>query len=370
MAGLVGLVVNPVAGMGGRVGLHGTDGPELLAEARRRGAAPVTASRAARALRRLAAHRGVRLLAAPASMGADVVAAVGGEAELLDLALGDVTSGVDTTGAAAMLAAAGVDLVLFAGGDGTAADVVRGTGTSVPILGVPSGVKMRSGVFAAGADLAGDLAGEFLAREVRAVAPAEIVDVSDAASPLGALVAMAVVPDLGDGRLLGAKSSAAAGSAAELDALCAAVAGELVPGRLYLFGPGGTTGKILEHLGLAATPLGVDAARDGRLLQADASERELLALVAASPDAALVLGVIGGQGVLLGRGNQQLSAAVLARLSPGALMIVASARKLAALGAPVVWADLGGEDVPWLGGYHRVRVAPARYQIVRVVLTR
>ena len=121
---------------------------------------------------------------------------------------------------------------------------------------------------------------------------------------------------------------------AELDALCAATAGELAPGPLYLFGPGSTTGLVLGQLGLRGTALGVDAVRDGQLIGADLSEQQILALMADAPATRLVLGVIGGQGFLLGRGNQQLGPAVLSRLRPADLVIIATAAKLVALDPP------------------------------------
>ena len=125
MAPLLGLLVNPVAGMGGRVGLHGTDG--LLDEARRRGAAPVTAPRARRALQRLAgAH--VAILAAPGAMGADLVPSGAVDVRTLALPLGRETTAADTQRAARMMADAGAALLLFAGGDGTAGDIVRAIG--------------------------------------------------------------------------------------------------------------------------------------------------------------------------------------------------------------------------------------------------
>ena len=294
MATLLGLLVNPVAGMGGRVGLHGTDGPLRLAEARRRGAASVTAPRARRALLRLAG-RDVTVLAAPGPMGADAAAAAGLSAGTIDLPLGPETRAEDTQRAARMLVDAGAALILFAGGDGTAADIVRAIGRRAPILGIPSGVKMRSGVFAASPEAAGELAAEFLALPGRPVATADVVDVVDVVEvdvveggagpkaagrlPSAQLLGQASVPDLGAGRVPGPKSSSFLASNALVDALCRAVAGELFPGTLYLFGPGSTTGRILEVLGLTSSPLGVDAVLDGALVGADLAEEEIVGLV-------------------------------------------------------------------------------------------
>ncbi len=275
-----------------------------------------------------------------------------------------------------MLAAAGVDLLLFAGGDGTAADVVRGAGAAQPILGVPSGVKMRSGVFATGPEAAGELAADFLARRDRPVAGAEVLDAAgnggeDSSSGGGLysqLLALATVPALGLGRLAGAKAASSLGSRVELEAMCAAIAAELEPRTLYLFGPGSTTGLVLERLGLVATPLGVDAVRDRELVGSDLSEAQILALMEGSRAVRLVLGVVGGQGMLLGRGNQQLGPSVLGHLGPGDVCIVSSADKLLALDPPRLVVDAGDEaPLRWLEGYRRVRVGPARYLVMKVV---
>ncbi len=390
MAARVGVIVNPVAGMGGRVGLHGTDGEELLAEALRRGAAPVTPARARRALRRLAelalaaeltGRSGVAqlvVLCPPGEMGAGVVAASGLSAEVLELALPARTAGADTAAAARLLAAAGVDRVLFAGGDGTAADVVAGCGPELPVIGIPSGVKMRSGVFATGPEAAGELAARFLADPRRPTAVAAVLDAPVAGAGPGAgpgggselagvLRGLATVPALGRGTLIGPKSGSAFGSPLELAALARAVAAELEPGALYLFGPGSTTGLVLAELGLASTPLGVDAVRDGKLLGSDLAESELLGLMAGSSRTRLVLGVIGGQGVLLGRGNQQLGPAVLARLRADDVVVLAAAEKLLALDPPRLLVDAGDEEpLAWFTSYQRVRVGPARFVMMRV----
>ncbi len=390
MASLLGLLVNPVAGMGGRVGLHGTDGPRRLAEAQRRGAISVTAPRARRALLRLAGHD-VAVLAAPGPMGADAAAAAGVSAETIDMQVGPDTKAGDTQQAARMLVDAGAALLLFAGGDGTAADIVRAVGRRVPILGIPSGVKMRSGVFAASPEAAGDMAAEFLALPGRRpVVTADVVDVVEvdvvdvegevavgpgrsaadrwpAAGPTAELLGQASVPDLGGGRVPGPKSSSFLASSALVEALCRAVADELVPGTLYLFGPGSTTGRILEVLGLPSSPLGVDAVMDGALVGADLAEEEIVGLMERAPSTKLVLGVIGGQGFLLGRGNQQFGAAVLARLAPEDLIIVSAADKLVALQPPVLRIDVGDEaSFAWPTGFRRVRVGPHRFMMMRV----
>jgi predicted polyphosphate/ATP-dependent NAD kinase len=403
LSGRLGVIVNPVAGMGGRVALHGTDGATVLAEAKQRGARPVSPARARRALEALAragAHcqdgDRVEVLAAPGPMGAAVAAAAGVPCRVLPMRIGRTTTASETVEAAERLRDAGVELILFAGGDGTAADVLRGAGADQPILGVPSGVKMRSGVFATGPEAAGEVAAEFLARQNPPRRLAEVLDVpagmleqrhpegepaagesgvaggrrcAGSASALGGeLLGLATVPGTGRGKMAGPKTAVALGSPVELEAMCAAVAAELEPATTYLFGPGSTTGLVLDELGLVATPLGVDAVRDRQLVGRDLGEAEILELVERSAPVRLVLGVVGGQGMLLGRGNQQLGPRVLERLGPDDVTIVSSAAKLLALDPPRLVVDAGDEaPVSWLAGYRKVRVGPARYLVMQVV---
>jgi predicted polyphosphate/ATP-dependent NAD kinase len=368
MGARIGLIVNPTAGAGGRVGLHGTDGQERFAEAVRRGGVPASTPRAARALRRLALGSGVSMLTAPGIMGADVAAACGIDARTLDqkLPADGPTTGADTREAALLLADAGVDLLVFAGGDGTAREIVQAIGTALPMVGIPGGVKMRSGVFGTSPEAAADLVSDYLSRPDRPQAEAEILDAAEDGLSTE-FYALAAVPGTGGSRLAGPKSFGFTGSPAELAALCAAVAADLEPGTLYLLGPGSTTSGVLRALGLAGTALGVDAVLDGRLIGTDLTEQAITGLMDRSPATRLILGVIGGQGFLLGRGNQQLGPAVLARLGPDDLIIIATTAKLTALIPPRLLID-AGDEVAFGGlcGYHRVRTGPGRYMMMHV----
>ncbi len=370
---LLGLIVNPIAGMGGRVGLRGTDGPELLRRAAERGAVPEASVRVEQALRRLRPEA-LDLLAAPGEMGANVAAGLGFEAELAGPAPSAAktapTCREDTLAAAAAMAARGVDLLLFAGGDGTARDVLEATGGAVPVLGVPTGVKMHSGVFAASPTRAGNAARAFLADRSAGerLLDAEVVDAVEVppGPPEIRLYGRLPVPA---GRLgaLPAKAAAPAAGAAALDALCREVAEEIDDGRLCIFGPGTTTERIERHLGVEGSLLGVDAVRDRRLLGADLCERDLLALLEEEPEARLVVGVIGGQGSLFGRGNQQISSSVLKRIGSERIVVVCEQEKLLGLATPRLHVDTGDIEVDRrLSGHRRIRVAPRREAVIEV----
>jgi len=368
------LLVNPIAGMGGRVALKGTDGERALRVARERGAVPVAPQRAERALRRLAAGGpALRVLAAPGTMGADLAATAGLEVETTAAAAepGRDTRPADTRNAVAEMRERGVDLLLFAGGDGTARDIVDTIGADLPLVGVPTGVKMHSGVFAATPDAAGAAASAYLRRPgPDALREAEIADVDEDAARhdrvAARLYGSALVPRQ-PSLMLGAKTPTATSADAALDALCAQLAATLPRGRLTLLGPGTTTGRVLSHLGLRGTLLGVDAVRDGDVVGVDLDEEGILALLDGAHDALLLSGVVGGQGSLFGRGNQQLSARVLRRLGRGRIQVVAAADKLLHLSPPRLRVDTGDDALDAeLCGYVQVHVGPGRTIVMKI----
>jgi len=371
---VLGVVVNPVAGMGGAVGLRGTDGAGL-AEARARGAVPLAGARAERAMRRLArALPELQVVAASGDMGAATARSCGWHVEEISSGRDGSTGPDDTRRAALRMRERGVRLLLFAGGDGTARDVLASVGTDVPVLGVPTGVKMHSGVFATTPEAAGDVAARYLSADGLPVHEVEVVDVDEqerrADRISTRLYGVARVPFLRE-RLQRSKAGPPRQDEAALEGACRAVAAEMEPGRLYVLGPGTTTRRVLAALGLEGSLLGVDAVRDGALIGRDLTERELLALLADGAAATVVLGVIGGQGFLLGRGNQQISRAVLQR-ARGDVLVVAAAEKLAMLDPPVLHVDLDGDDgddgaAGLLGGYRRVRTGAHTSTVLRVV---
>ena len=370
----LGLVVNPIAGMGGRVALKGTDGERALRLARERGAVPIAPQRAERALRRLAAGGPpLRVLAAPGTMGAELAATAGLDVETTAPAVepGRDTRPADTRNAVAEMRERGVDLLLFAGGDGTARDIVDTIGADLPLVGVPTGVKMHSGVFAATPDAAGAAASAYLRHPgPAALREAEIADVDEDAAQhdrvAARLYGSALVPRQ-PSLMLGAKTPSTTSADAALDALCAQLAETLPRGRLTLLGPGTTTGRVLSHLGLRGTLLGVDAVRDGDLVGVDLDEEGILALLDDAHDALLLSGVVGGQGSLLGRGNQQLSPRVLRRLGRDRIQVVAAADKLHHLSPPRLRVDTGDDALDAeLCGYVRVHVGPGRTIVMKI----
>ena len=367
----IGLIVNPIAGMGGAVGLKGTDSAETLREARRRGALPQSAERTYVALKAFLQTAGDRaeIVTAAGDMGEDVARRAG-----LPVArvVGDrhgETNAAHTSDAARAMRAPGVELLLFAGGDGTARDIHQAIGEDLPAIGIPAGVKMHSGVFAASPRAAGHLAARFL-RERIAVRPVEVMDIDEEAYRAGAVCARLfgylAVPF--DNELVqGAKIGRVNSDARALAGIAAELGERMREGQVCVLGPGTTTRAIAQRLGVPKTLLGVDIVLDGQLLRADADEAALRQVVTEHA-AMLVVSPIGGQGHVFGRGNQQISAEVLRRVGRAALIVVATPEKLASLGGRPLRADTGDAalDLALAGyvrvitGYRREAVYPVR----------
>lgn len=389
----LGLIVNPVAGIGGAVALKGSDGAETVRLALARGAVPHAPERAEAALRVLAPLLGgFRLLTARGMMGEAEARAAGLEPEVVgvepgdaDAAAGDAdapigaTTPADTREAARRMVAAGVDLILFAGGDGTARDIYDALADPapaigfpapaefgdvrphdlLPVIGIPAGCKIHSAVYAATPAAAGELARRYVEGAVTRYAEFEVMDIDEEAFRAGdvraRLYGFLRVPE--DRRLMqGAKVGGRGltdGAAAQ--AIAERVTEGMQTGRLYLIGPGTTTRAIKDRLGLEGTLLGVDAVCDGRLVARDATEAELLALLPPGQHATIVVTVIGGQGYIFGRGNQQLSPAVIRRVGVENLVVVATQGKLTALSAGRLRVDTGDDELDaLLRGYRRV----------------
>ena len=365
---VIGLIVNPIAGMGGRVGMKGTDGAAALEEARRRGAHPAALQRVQKALAILVAATPASALPAvltgAGALGQHAAREAGLASTVVHTPAGAASTADDTRAAARAMLDAGVDLLLFAGGDGTARDILDIVGDRVPLLGIPAGVKMVSAVFGTTPGHVGTLAARFLAGEASVrLREAEVMDIDEDA----------MRGDRVSTRLYGiarspyaralsqhAKSGSSLREDVALEAVCRQVAREMVPGRLYILGPGTTTRRVLAALSLPATLLGVDAVVDGRLAGADLAEADLLRLMEGR-EASLVVGVLGGHGSLFGRGNQQISSEVIRRVGRAHLIVLASMEKLLQLAPRMLQVDTGDEALDaMLAGYLPVRTAPDR----------
>ena len=369
----LGLIVNPIAGMGGSVGLKGTDG-ELAAVARKLGATPVASERVRKALSELSGFGdSLSVLTCAGEMGADAAAFAGLEPRVLVTSADRDTVAADTRAGAMAIANSDPDLLLFVGGDGTARDVLEVIDRRVPVLGVPSGVKMHSAVFAATARAAGEIAARFLrARDRKSLlGDAEILDrdVNGTGEASPRIYGIMLTPRSGF-LVPGAKASYPVSEQAALDAAIARVVARMDDSRISLLGPGTTMQLAKRHVGFEGTLLGVDAVRQGSCLATDIGEREILQLLGRHGCGRIVVSVVGGQGFLFGRGNQQLSARVIRRVGKASIDIVSSLEKLAALPSGCLLVDTGDEALDEeLSGHLPVVVSGTRTAMMPVRCT-
>ena len=334
----LGVLVNPYAGLGGSVALKGSDGIATREEALRRGAIAQAPARMARALSALKEVGELRVLTWAGDMGESSCQIAGVACEVVGQSIMP-SSPEDTCHAATALEKAGAALILFAGGDGTARDLVDALGTRLPVLGVPAGCKMHSAVYAINPEAAGALLAKLAAGELVALQPAEVRDIDEVAFRDGVVRARHYgelqVP--AEARYL--QQVKCGGREVEdlvVTEAAAWVADSLEADTWYLMGSGSTVAVVMEQLGLENTLLGVDVVYNHEVVRSDASASELLALIGDQP-AKAVITVIGGQGHLFGRGNQQFSPALIRRLGKDNIQILATRTKLQTLeGRPLV----------------------------------
>jgi len=292
-------------------------------------------------------------------MGKSVLDTLDFRTEMLGEYSGENPTADDTKQAAITMADAGADIIVFVGGDGTARDVYDALGDTFPVLGIPAGVKMHSGVFAVSPEAAGELLLQLVAGGLVGLALQEVRDIDEQAFRENIVRSRfygeMLVP--AEGRYL---QHTKIGGVESNELVAADIAAWLVEtmddDRTYIIGPGSTTAAILEELGLEGTLLGVDVVRGGELLLVDANEQDLLALLAKTEGAtSIIVTVIGGQGHVFGRGNQQISPAVIKAVGLENIEIVAAKSKISALeGRPLLLDTNDPELDVALSGYRPV----------------
>lgn len=325
----LGLVVNPIAGMGGRVGLKGTDGKETFKKALKLGATPISPIRATEALRRVfSIMNEIALVTYPDQMGENEARICGFDPNVIGSVTKGKTTARDTKNAAREMLSLRVDLILFAGGDGTARDICDAIGQEIPALGIPAGVKMHSSVFAINPKKAGELAVEFL-RGNTELHEAEVMDIDEDAFRRGRVSA----------RLYGYLSvplkrsyvqSVKSGSLTRLDEKKnqEAIAEYVLKNMMnddcyYILGPGTTVKAIADKLRIRKTLLGVDVVNKSKMVAFDLNEERLLKFVEGKK-AKIIVSPIGGQGFIFGRGNQPISPEVLRKIGKDNIIIIAT----------------------------------------------
>ena len=373
----IGFVINPIAGMGGRVGLKGTD--DVAEEARRRGASPVAPGRAAETLRELrrrlavSSRRGEpHWLTCAGAMGAAALEEAGFQNIEVVYDPGGATSRDDTQAAARRFMDANADLILFCGGDGTARDICAVTSQTVPILGIPSGVKMYSGVFGTSPAHTAEIVAGFLSGALKTTT-VEVLDLDETRYRRGEWAVKlydAATTPYEPTLTQSAKMLIAHEDEADIKEAIARGIVEAMnenPDTLYLLGAGSTVKAIGDRLRIDKTMLGIDAVAGGALVAKDVAEADILPLLDRYAACCLVLSPIGAQGFVLGRGNLQLSPPILERIGRDNLIVVATPAKLAE--TPVLHVDTGSRelDVAFTeGGYLPVVVGYQRRRFTKI----
>jgi predicted polyphosphate/ATP-dependent NAD kinase len=327
----LGFIVNPIAGMGGAVGLKGTDGKEILEKAVNLGAKPVAPARAETFLAELKAIRkDVKLIAGAGLMGETEAQNSGIGCKVFGQKRED-TSNQDTMETAKQIVDEGVDLLVFCGGDGTARDVLNAVDKQVPVLGVPTGVKMHSAVFAVDPKAAARIVSRFLRGQLP-LWEAEVMDIDEEAFRQGRVSARLhgylLTPY--EPRLIQVAKIASPMTQSDLRnqaAMAIYVIETMKPDVVYVVSAGTTTRTIGDLLDEKKTLLGVDIFYNKKIVARDVNEKQLLEAINDKP-AKIIVTPIGGQGFIFGRGNQQISPKVIRQVGIDNIIVIATENKM------------------------------------------
>jgi len=385
----IGLVINPLAGIGGRVALKGSDGAQIVEEAFALGAKSRVSERVATALSML--HGGeLSFYTVSGVMGEDVFGedilssfnfsyriipsrVIPSAVETQEMH----TSAEDTRLAVLALCEQEIDVLLFAGGDGTARDVLdalkqNGQDEALTVIGIPAGCKIHSAVYAITPTRAGELLALLVSGTPMTQVAAQVMDLDEQAFRLGKVRSFCYgylqVP-VDDMRMQLIKQGGINHEMLVLEDIAEEIIESMQDDVLYIIGSGSTTEAIMNQLNLENTLLGVDVVLNHQLVKNDVSEQGLLALLKSLnfDSAKIIVTVIGGQGHIFGRGNQQLSPQVLTTVGLENIIIVATNEKLRTLEKRPLIADTGDNNVDKkLAGLHTVITGYEQKTLVQI----
>jgi predicted polyphosphate/ATP-dependent NAD kinase len=342
----LGLIINPYAGIGGALALKGSDGVDVRTKALAMGAEQQAEKKTSLALEELLPFKQqIQIITAAGDMGETLARRMGFELDVVYQAPSAQSEGQDSEQAARAILSHKVDLLLFAGGDGTARNICAVIGDRLPVLGIPAGCKIHSGVYAITPKSAGRVVAMLLRGEIVSLSEAEVRDIDEEQFRLGRVNSrhfgeMKVPTEL---RYVQAVKS---GGKESDELVLMDIAADIIehmrdePDCYFVMGSGSTVDAIMQEIGLENTLLGVDLIRDQTLIASDLNAEQLLTYLG-SAKMKLIITPIGGQGHILGRGNQQLSATFIKTLGRENIMLVASKAKLQALGGRPLIADSG-----------------------------
>ncbi|MCD6572055.1 MAG: ATP-NAD kinase family protein [Thermoplasmata archaeon] len=368
----IGFIVNPIAGMGGRVGLKGTD--NVVDKAIELGAKPIAPQRALDALIKIKNlnHDKIKWYTVEGLMGESILR----QSSFRDFDIvytpknPDKTSARDTKMACEKMLETGVDLILFCGGDGTARDIYEVVDKKTPMLGIPAGVKMHSGVFAINPDAAAKILKRYLDNELR-IGEVELLDLDEEKYRNGVWE----IKLYGTGLGLIEPTYIQSGKAVFHEVTDEEIKDEIAEyiieemkkdtDSLYILGSGSTLYHIGKKIGVDKTLLGIDAVYSMRQVGKDLNEKQLLELLNEYEKAKLVISPIGAQGFILGRGNQQLSPKVIKKIGIENIIVVATPSKLAS--TPILRVDTGDKKLDELFVKRGYMIVVIGYRLMKVV---
>jgi len=367
----IGFLINPIAGMGGRVGLKGTD--NVVTQAKQLGATPIASQKAEEMLQEFYSktHRlDINWYTCAADMGSTVLENNGIRVKVIYTPQTATTSSEDTKKACNKFLENHIDILVFCGGDGTARDIYTVVDKMIPLLGIPSGVKMHSAVFGINTSATAKMLKEFIEGRLT-IGDAEIMDLDEDLYRKGEWkvrlygVAKGIVEPTYI--QVGKASYESVSDDAVKDELADHIKDELEKHHdaLFLFGPGGTVDYIAKKLGLHHTLLGIDAVYHHQVVGTDLNEQQILDFLKKHPKAKVILSPIGAQGFILGRGNLQLSPQVIRTIGTDNIIVVSTPSKL--MHTPILRVDTGDKTVDHLfqdQGYLMVVIG---YRLSRVV---
>lgn len=362
----LGLIINPIAGMGGSVGLKGTD--NMVEEAIKRGAVPKSNQRTALALQELLPiAQKIIVYTAKGDIGETLAQSLGFETVCIDFT--PHGSREDTLQLAQALQHQGVDLLLFSGGDGTARDVYESVGTELVAVGIPAGVKIHSPVYCKKPADAGKLAYQYLTGKISQTTEAEVLDIDEQLYReeiiTTRLYGYLRIP-LEKSRTQSRKAATPLSEGAAIESIAHDIVEHMEPDVYYIIGAGTTLRGIMTLLGLKNTLIGVDIVLNKQLVASDVYGDEILKIIGQSK-AKLVITVTGGQGFLFGRGNQQLTPAVIRAVGRENIIIAATKQKLYSLRGQPFLVDTSDPMLDKeLEGYYKVITSYREQMICKI----
>lgn len=372
----IGFIINPISGMGGSVGLKGTDGEEVLQRAIELGAEPNAINRAREFLKELLSLKPkLNFITCPGNMGASILEEFNYFYDTISHPLfNDMKEDFKSTAEHTIVAAEtmkkrnDLKLLIFFGGDGTARDIVKAIGKDLPCLGIPTGVKIYSSVFSLNPRIAASIVMQFLWDEIP-LKESEVLDIDEEEYRKGNLVSKLYGylltpfnPDFSQRSKMGTPDS----DLNNQERIAKRIVEDLERDTSYLLGPGTTIKAIADMLNQQKTVLGIDLLLNDRIIAQDLNERRILELIDGKK-VKIITSLIGRQGFLFGRGNLQFSPQVLKKIGAENVIIAATKFKLLNIPNQILRIDTRDPELDdELKGFYRVIVDYDEIKICKV----